>query len=271
MEQKTAIERIGAATNLSPEEVAVIKATVAKGATDTELSYFLMTAKGLDLNPFNKEIWCYKDGKGNVVVFAGRDGFLKIAQRSKRWNGITSSEVRANDQFSIDFANGKITHQISLKERGDIMGAYAIVKPKGCDLATIEWVEMKTYDKGYSVWKSHPAAMIKKVAETNVLKKGFGISGLQSEFDFEVHNDKVYAIDHEDSPSHIDVSYLESLIRSCAYDDDMKASYTKRLDGITWSEFEAMKTDLTANQLDPIDAGMAYSATDIQRKLNQIQ
>src|SRR5690606_19499018 len=60
----------GAIPGFSPEQVAIIKNTVAKGVTDTELAYFLMLAQSVHLNPFKKEIWCYKDNKGNVIIFA---------------------------------------------------------------------------------------------------------------------------------------------------------------------------------------------------------
>ena len=162
-------DKIARATKLTTEEVAVIKSTVAKGTTDLELSYFLMTASQMNLNPFNKEVWCYKDSKGNLLVFAGRDGFLKIAQRDKHWNGIASSEVRQNDTFEIDIPAGSVKHTFGIKARGEIVGAYAIVKPKGCDIATIEWGDYVTYNKGYNAWKTHPADMIKKVAEIRVL------------------------------------------------------------------------------------------------------
>ena len=37
--------------------------------------------------------------------------------------------------------------------------------------------------------ETHKAAMIKKCAETNALKKVFGISGVQSEYDYDIKND----------------------------------------------------------------------------------
>lgn len=187
-------QRIAEVTNLTPEEVAVIKATVAKNTTNTELSFFLMTAKITNLNPFLKEIWCYKDNKGNLLVFAGRDGFLKIAQSDSRWNGMASSEVRAKDEFSVEPTSGKIHHKYSLGERGEIIGAYAIVKPKNVDVATVEVVDFKTYNKGHNTWNSHPADMIKKVAETKALKKAFGINGLQPEYEFITKEDVVIPI-----------------------------------------------------------------------------
>lgn len=168
-------------------EVAVIQNTVAKGTSKVELAYFVNVCKSVGLNPFVKEIWCYKDSKGNLLVFAGRDGFLAKAQKNTFFNGIRSSEVCSKDSFSIDIANNKIEHSYGIDERGDIIGAYAIVFRKNGE-PTIEFAEFKFYNKGYNTWKTHPAEMIKKVAETHALKKAFGISGIQSEYDFNEKN-----------------------------------------------------------------------------------
>ena len=261
--------KIAKATNLTTEEIAVIKNTVAKGTTDLEFTYFIMVSKSVNLSPFTKEVWCYKDAKGNMIVFAGRDGFLKIAQRDQRWNGISSSEVRENDTFELDIPNGKITHTFNpIKERGAIIGAYAYVKPKGVDTATIEWVDFKTYDKGYNVWKTHPADMIKKVAEIRVLKKAFGISGLNSEFEFDVVGEKAYAIDTEDKPKQNDVNYLESLIEGSAYDDEVKEVLRDKLLVISWSEYEEMKNDLKMNQLSQMERS-GYNQGDIHKQLDK--
>jgi len=182
----------------SETQLGVIKNTVAKGTNNTELAYFLYTAQSIGLNPLNKEIWCYKDHKENLIVFSGRDGFLKKAQQDKRWNGIVTSEVRENDLFEIDIPNGQISHKPNYKEsRGKIIGAYCYIKPKDCDVATIEWVDVAPYDKGNYIWKTHKADMIKKVAETHALKKAFGISGIQSEYDFTIQNGKAKGVDNE--------------------------------------------------------------------------
>ena len=179
-------EKISKITNYSPEVVAVVKATVAKGTTDTELAYFLSVCASVKLNPMMKEIWCYKDNKNNLLVFAGRDGFLKRAQESPLWDGMTSFEVCKNDIFEMNVTVGDIHHEPNFKDRGAIIGAYAIVKPKNCSLPTVEWADFTVYNKGYNVWKSDPAVMIKKVAETHALKKAFGITIIQSEYDFDI-------------------------------------------------------------------------------------
>jgi len=186
-------DKIATLTGYSPEEIAVIKKTVAKNTTDAELALFAKTCKTLDLNPFNKEIWCYKDNKGNLLVFTGRDGFLSKAQSNHAFNGIRSSEVCEEDEFEIDIANNKIKHTFGKGDRGKILGAYAIAFRKDGE-PTIEYADIKNYDKNQFTWNTHKAAMIKKVAETNALKKGFGISGVQSEYDYEVKNDTAIPI-----------------------------------------------------------------------------
>jgi phage recombination protein Bet len=181
--QKEGIEKISNITGFAQTEIAIIQNTVAKGTTLTELAYFLKVAKSSGLNPFTKQIWCYKDNKGNVIIMAGRDGFLSIAQKSDRWNGMISSEVYQNDHFEVDVIKGEISHKPNYKERGALLGAYCLVKPKGVELATYEWAAIKDYDKGQFIWNSHKNEMIKKVAEIHALKKSFGIGGLYSEFE----------------------------------------------------------------------------------------
>ena len=261
--------KIAEATGLTDQEVAIVKSTVAKNTTDTELSYFLMVAKKVNLSPFLKEVWCYKDNKNNLIVFAGRDGFLTIAQRDKRWNGILSAEVRENDVFGIDYFKAEITHQIKAKERGKILGAYAYVKPKNCDTATIEYVDFDTYNRNFGSWKTHPADMIKKVPEIKALKKAFGIAGLQSEYEFDVVSDRAIPIDTEDNPGVNEIQYLESLIHTSAYDDDAKELMENKLSDLTWSEYETMLADLKANQVDPMEAS-SYGQKDIQGRLDKM-
>jgi phage recombination protein Bet len=254
---------------LTAEEVSIIRNSVAKGCSESELAYFLNVAKSYNLNPFKKEIWAYRDGQQNLIIFAGRDGHLAAAQRDRRWSGIASSEVREGDEFEADIPNGNIKHIKKLGNKAAIIGAYAICKPHGCDIATIEIVDFSTYNKGYATWKSDPAAMIKKVAETHCLKKAYGLSGLACEYDFEVNQTTniVHAIDHEDRPSMSHIEYVRDLILNSTYDDDQRYQFESRLDdpAITHSELNQMADNLRMNQLDPIKEKGNYSQTDIKK------
>lgn len=185
--------RISEAFGLTEAQVAVIKANTAKNTTNMELSYFISVCKSMELNPFNKEVWCYKDHKQNLLIFAGRDGFLAKAQRNPLYDGIRSSEVCKNDEIELNIPLGEIHHKINPKEpRGEIIGAYAIVFRKDGE-PTVEWAAYEVYNRALNgnyknAWNTHPAEMIKKVAETHALKKAFGISGLQSEYDWKVED-----------------------------------------------------------------------------------
>jgi len=270
MENKLSnLEKIKIATNsqFSTEEIAIIKSTVAKNTTDTELTFFISLAKTLNLNPFNKEIWCYKSGTA-LMTFAGRDGFLKIAQSNKLWNGITSAEVRDSDVFDVDIPKGIITHKPDFKNRGKILGAYCYIKPKGCEIATIEYADFNAYNKGVNVWKSHPADMIKKVAEIKALKKAFGIAGLYDESDFEVQHDKVITIDTETQVEANTYVYIEQLLSTSTIGEDGRCEIERELEnGIYSQRADELIKILKENQLPPKDRGN-MSQKEINKELD---
>lgn len=187
--------KLSQAFGMPEAEVAVIRRNIAKNVNNMELAYFIQVCKSMKLNPFNKEVWCYKDKKENLLIFAGRDGFLAKAQQNPAFNGIRSSEVCANDEIEVNIPMGEIHHKINPREtRGAIIGAYAFAFRKDGE-PTIDWADFNVYNKGYNTWKTHPAEMIKKVAESHALKKAFGISGIQSEFDFNVNEGVAVPID----------------------------------------------------------------------------
>ena len=193
-------DKISALTDgrFSAQEVALVKSVIAKNVTNTELAFFLNTARTVDLNPFIKEIFCYKDNRNNLVIFAGRDAFLKKAQQSPYWNGIMSFAVFSNDKFEMKINGGvTIEHSPNFKDRGEIVGAYAIARPKGGDITTVEWADIKTYDKKQFTWNTHKEEMIKKVVESHCLKKAYGINGIQSEYDYHIENDVALPVESD--------------------------------------------------------------------------
>jgi len=172
-----------AISQFSSTDIDIIKNSVAKGTTDAELKYFLAVAASTGLNPFQKEIWCYKSGS-DMLIFAGRDGFLANAQRKKDFKGIRSAYVCEGDKFKMNIVSGHIEHEFTQANRGNIVGAYAIVKREGMD-AFIAWADFKEFNKGYNAWKTNPGSMIKKVAEAHALKQAYSLSGIDSEHDYD--------------------------------------------------------------------------------------
>ena len=130
-------------------------------------------------------------------MFAGRDGFLSYAQRNPNFAGIRSCDVCSNDLFELDIINpANNVHKINHKDRGQLLGAYAIVFRKDGE-PTISYVNFSEYNRGSGAWKTHPAAMIKKVAETQALKLAFGMSSVQSEHEFDTNAGVAVPINHQ--------------------------------------------------------------------------
>lgn len=195
-EEQLAQSKQSAISQFSQTDIDIIKNSVAKGTTDAELKYFLAVAASTGLNPFQKEIWCYKSGS-DMLIFTGRDGFLSNAQRKPDFKGIRSAYVCATDKFKMNIVSGHIEHEFTQADRGAIVGAYAIVKREGMD-SFIAWADFKEFNKGYNAWKSNPGSMIKKVAEAHALKQAYSLSGIDSEHDYDFQRNS-FASNTEDT------------------------------------------------------------------------
>jgi len=183
-------------SNYNKSEIAIVKNQCAAGTTDLEFAYFLSVTKTSGLNPLAKEVWCYpqltKNGR-KIVIFAGKDGFLRKAQEMPNFSCVNSCEVCANDKFDMGAKDGKVfvEHYFSTANRGGVVGAYAIVELKDGG-KVIEWADIKDYDKKQNAWSSHQAEMIKKVATVHALKKVANLSGVYAEEDFDIRDGKAF-------------------------------------------------------------------------------
>lgn len=165
---------LGLVPSWTQQQVDTIRRTVAKGATQEELDMFLHLSRTYGLDPFAKEIWFIKMGR-EPIIFTSRDGYLKIANRDPRFDGMEADVVYAGDSFRK--TKDGVEHVYGAKDRGAPIGAYCIVHRSDRRIPTYVFAPYKDYHKGGN-WNTYPHAMILKVAEAQALKRAFSISGL---------------------------------------------------------------------------------------------
>lgn len=168
-----------AARTYTQEQRELVRNTVAQGATDVELDYFLQytAAKGLD--PFAKEAWFIKSQdytdkrgrhvKGRVQIMTGIEGFFRIANSHPQYDGV---EHEYGPELSVSIGEGKAikTHEWieSLVYRKD---------RKRPERRRAYWnefsQELVTYSGKLSLWAQKPRYMLEKCADAIALRKAF--------------------------------------------------------------------------------------------------
>lgn len=148
-----------------------VKKLFAPNLSAMEFSMFVQMGKATGLNPFLREIWAVKFGNNAAQIFVGRDGYRKSAQAYPKYDYHYAEAVYSNDYFKAQ--DGVYHHEFNLKDRGEIVGAFCNVKRKDSTRPISVFVEFKEYDLKQSIWKTKPATMIKKVAESQALRMAF--------------------------------------------------------------------------------------------------
>jgi phage recombination protein Bet len=140
--------------------------------TDVEFGLVVQIGRAAQLNPFLKEIWVIKYGpKASAQIFIGRDGYRKGAQRQADYEYHQVNAVYSEDEFRI--SSDEIQHSHGFSDRGELLGAYCLVKRKNSSKPTYVMVNIAEYNLKQGLWTSKPETMIKKVAEAQALRQSF--------------------------------------------------------------------------------------------------
>ncbi len=142
----------------SQQQIQLIRDMCAKDCTDNEFLLLMQLAKTYQLDPFAKQIWAVKYGNNPAAIFCGRDGFLAIAHRSGKFDGMESGTRKDGD---------------------DLVGWCRVYRKDMSRPFEVE-VSLSEYSTGKNLWQTKPKTMIVKVAESHALRRAFGISGLYS-------------------------------------------------------------------------------------------
>jgi phage recombination protein Bet len=164
--------------NFTQDKVALIKATVAKDATDLELQFFVEQCKRTGLDPITRQIYFIKSS-GRVQIQTSIDGFRLIAERSGHYEGQTAPMWCGTDGVWKDVWLSKTPPaacKVGVYKKGfrEALTAVAIFD---------EYAQRRGDGSLASMWAKMPGLMISKVAESLALRKAFAndLSGLYTQ------------------------------------------------------------------------------------------
>jgi phage recombination protein Bet len=138
------------------QQIQLIRDMCARDCTDNEFLLLMQLAKTYQLDPFAKQIWAVKYGNNPAAIFCGRDGFLAIAHRSGKFDGMESG-TRTDEDGLVGWCR---------VYRKDMSRPFEVE------------VSLAEYSTGKNLWQTKPKTMIVKVAESHALRRAFSISGL---------------------------------------------------------------------------------------------
>ncbi len=155
-------------TRFNPEQIDLIKRTVAHGTTDDELKLFLYMASRTGLDPFARQIYAIKR-KGKMTIQIGIDGYRVIADRTGSYAPGREPAFNYDDEGKLRAATAYVKKLV-----GSTWHEVA---------ATAHWHEFYPGDGDIGfMWRRMPHTLLAKVAECQALRRAFPaeLSGLYS-------------------------------------------------------------------------------------------
>jgi phage recombination protein Bet len=162
---------------LSSEQKALLKRTIAAGTTDDEFALFVYQIERTHLDPFARQIYCFKNRQGRLSINATIDGFRLVAERSGKIDGQLGPFWCGEDGVWKD---------VWLDKKPPAAAKVGILR-KGCrepfwGVALYSGYVQMGQNGPVGRWSNDPAGMLAKCSEALGLRKAFPqeLSGIYS-------------------------------------------------------------------------------------------
>lgn len=157
-----AVAQISGTTDTQAFTAVLVDTVMPKsGATNQQVTAFLMVAKEYKLNPITKEIYAFPGKGGGIQPIVSIDGWLKIINSHPQFDGM--------EYFDDKDDNGNllsVTCKIYRKDRS----------------RAVEMTEYMSECRGTTEpWKRFPARMLRHKATIQAARYAFGFSGIVDE------------------------------------------------------------------------------------------
>lgn len=237
----------------NPEQVQLIKNTIAKDATDDELKLFLYQCSRTGLDPMTRQIYFMKRG-GKVTIQTSIDGFRVIAERSGDYAG--------QDE------------PVFVKDEGDLFCKVTVYRFRGnvrypAAVGVAYWKEYCPQPGQDFMWKKMPHTMLSKVAEALALRKSYpqDLSGIYTSDEMNQADSVPNNVVIQDEVDPGDKSLLKQLV----YDSDLtpderEAAFTAIDLCPDYVTYQKIQHRLQSRAI-PFDSIPNPSATDLKKHL----
>lgn len=209
--------------------MAVIKNTVARGATPEEYAVFARFASSTGLNPFKKEIWFIKGKGGDVQMMTGINGFYAIANSHPQYDGLVPEWIT--------------------DDKGKLIGCRSSVYRKDRKFPAVAEAYLEEYQKPYGNWKTMKRVMIRKCADSMALRHAFPqeLNGLHTVEEMGNEYDVSFA------GQTVEVEPTQEQEKELYDNFEHKYFFDKHADGKDWTESQLEKVEERCNE-----KGIAY-------------